>query len=162
VEAGLEIRGVSKAERRAKADAFLGLVGLSGFENYFPHQISGGMRQRTSLVRTLAYDPQVILMDEPFGALDAQTRMHLQAELLRIWEKSRKTILFVTHDLTEAITLGERVILFSKRPGSVTRIYEIGLPHPRDPFELRGSKEFAEMEATIWQSLSGEFRGAPL
>ncbi len=162
VEAGLEIRGVSKAERRTKADALLGLVGLSGFEHYFPHQISGGMRQRTSLVRTLAYDPQVILMDEPFGALDAQTRMHLQAELLRIWEKSRKTILFVTHDLTEAITLGERVILFSKRPGSVTRSYEIGLPHPRDPFELRGSREFAEMEATIWQSLSGEFRGAPL
>lgn len=160
VESGLEIRGMPKPDRVAKARSLIELVGLSGFEHYFPHQISGGMRQRTSLIRTLAYDPQVILMDEPFGALDAQTRMILQGELIRIWAGSRKTILFVTHDLAEAITLGERVILFSKRPGTVTRIYDVPFPHPRDPFELRGASEFAELHAYIWRTLSAEFRGA--
>jgi NitT/TauT family transport system ATP-binding protein len=134
------------------------LVGLGGFEQYYPHQISGGMRQRTSLIRTLAYDPEVILMDEPFGALDAQTRMILQGELMRIWAGSGKTILFVTHDLAEAITLGQRVVLFSKRPGRVTRIYDVPFPYPRDPFELRGSSEFADLHAYIWRALSGEFR----
>ena len=160
VESGLEIRGMPKPDRVERARSLIELVGLSGFEHYFPHQISGGMRQRTSLIRTLAYDPQVILMDETFGALDAQTRMILQGELIRIWTGSRKTILFVTHDLAEAITLGERVILFSKRPGAVTRIYDVPFPHPRDPFELRGASEFAELHAYIWRTLSAEFRGA--
>jgi NitT/TauT family transport system ATP-binding protein len=159
VEAGLEIRGVPRAERVAKAKTMMEMVGLSGFEEYYPHQISGGMRQRASLIRTLAYDPEIILMDEPFGALDAQTRLILQTELIRIWERTRKTILFVTHDLNEAITLGERVILFSKRPGTVTQIYEIPLPHPRDPFELWASREFAEIHATIWKTLREDFRG---
>lgn len=158
VESGLEIRGIPKVERHQKARGWVDLVGLSGFEHYYPHQISGGMRQRTSLIRTLAYEPEVILMDEPFGALDAQTRMILQGELIRIWAASRKTILFVTHDLAEAITLGERVILFSKRPGTVTRIYDVPFPHPRDPIELRGSSEFAELHAFIWRTLSEEFR----
>jgi len=159
VEAGLEIRGMKKAERQRRAQELIDLVGLTGFEDYFPHQISGGMRQRASLIRTLAYDPQVILMDEPFGALDAQTRMILQAELIRIWAAQRKTILFVTHDLAEAITLAERVILFSKRPGTVNRICEVPFLHPRDPFELYGSKEFAEFHADIWRTVSEEFRG---
>lgn len=159
VESGLEIRGMPRAERLRKAGRLIEMVGLAGFEQYYPHQISGGMRQRTSLIRTLAYDPQVILMDEPFGALDAQTRMILQGELIRIWAGSRKTIVFVTHDLAEAITLGERVILFSRRPGTVTRIYDVPFPHPRDPFELRGSSEFAELHAFIWRTLSEEFRG---
>ena len=158
VEAGLEIRGIPPAARIRRARELIELVGLSGFEHYYPHQISGGMRQRTSLIRTLAYDPQVILMDEPFGALDAQTRMVLQGELIRIWAGSRKTIVFVTHDLAEAITLGERVVLFSKRPGRVTRIYDVPFPHPRDPFELRGTAEFADLHAFIWRTLSEEFR----
>ena len=98
------------------------------------------MRQRVSLIRTLAYDPQVILMDEPFGALDAQTRMILQAELISIWHAHRKTILFVTHDLAEAVTLAERVILFSQRPGTIKTICEVPFPHPRDPFDLHGTK----------------------
>ncbi len=159
VESGLEIRGIKKIERQRRAQQLINLVGLTGFENYFPHQISGGMRQRASLIRTLAYDPQLILMDEPFGALDAQTRMILQAELIRIWTAERKTILFVTHDLAEAITLAERVILFSRRPGTVKKICEVPFPHPRDPFELHGSKEFAEFHASLWRTVSEEFRG---
>ncbi len=159
VEAGLEIRGIKKAERQRRGQELIDLVGLKGFEDYFPHQISGGMRQRASLIRTLAYDPQVILMDEPFGALDAQTRMILQSELIRIWSARRKTIVFVTHDLAEAITLAERVILFSKRPGTVNRICGVPFPHPRDPFELHGSTEFAEFHAGIWRTVSGQFRG---
>jgi len=159
VATGLEIRGMPPAARLKKARELIDLVGLSGFEQYYPHQISGGMRQRASLIRTLAYDPQVILMDEPFGALDAQTRMILQGELIRIWAGSGKTIIFVTHDLSEAITLGQRVVLFSKRPGTVTRTYDVPFPHPRDPFELRGSQEFASLHAYIWRTLSEEFRG---
>lgn len=159
VESGLEIQGMPKVERLEKAKSLIEIAGLSGFEHYYPHQISGGMRQRTSLIRTLVYDPQVILMDEPFGALDAQTRMILQGELIRIWAGRRKTIIFVTHDLAEAITLGERVILFSKRPGTVSRVYDVPFPHPRDPFELHGSHEFAELHASIWRTASREFRG---
>lgn len=159
VESGLEIQGLTRAARRATSKRLIDLVGLSGFEHYYPHQISGGMRQRTSLIRTLAYDPEVILMDEPFGALDAQTRMILQGELIRIWASRRKTILFVTHDLAEAITLGERVILLSKRPGTVTSIHHVPFPHPRDPFDLHGSREFAELHASIWRAVSREFRG---
>ena len=162
VEAGLELRGMPKSERETRARQLINLVGLAGFEQYFPHQISGGMRQRASLIRTLAYDPQVVLMDEPFGALDAQTRMSLQAELIRIWAARRKTIVFVTHDLAEAIMLGERVIVFSKRPGTVKRIVRIPFPHPRDPFELYGSREFADFQADIWRTVSLEFRIDPL
>lgn len=158
VEAGLEIRGVPSAQRRARARELIEMVGLAGFEEYYPHQLSGGMRQRTSLLRTLAYEPQVILMDEPFGALDAQTRLVLQDMLLRIWERSRKTIIFVTHDLNEAITLGERVIVFSNRPGTVIQIYSIPLPHPRDPFALPATREFGELHAMIWKPLSQAFR----
>jgi NitT/TauT family transport system ATP-binding protein len=100
-------------------------------------------------------------MDEPFGALDAQTRMNLQGELIRIWARSRKTILFVTHDLAEAITLGERLILLSRRPGSVTRVCPIPVPHPRDPFRFYGSPEFTELEARLWKSVAAEFRQDP-
>ncbi len=159
VETGLEIRNLKAADRRARARELIDMVGLSGFESYYPYQISGGMRQRTSLIRTLAYDPQLILMDEPFGALDAQTRLNLQAELIRIWQRTRTTILFVTHDLNEAITLGERVILLSNRPSTVAHVYEIDLPHPRDPIALPGTEAFSNLHHTIWRSLSEAFRG---
>ncbi len=158
VELGLLIRGTPRHARDERVRSLLAMAGLTGFEHYYPHQISGGMRQRASLVRTLAYEPSVILMDEPFGALDAQNRMILQGELLRIWERTQKTILFVTHDLTEAIILAQRVVVMSKRPGRITRVYDIDLPAPRDPLELRGSREFAELETTIWASLREEFR----
>src|SRR5438445_12788738 len=116
------------------------------------------MRQRAALVRTLAYGPDVILMDEPFGALDAQNRMLLQSGLLRIWQLTPRTILFVTHDLAEAIILAQRVVVLSRRPGAVKAVFDIGLPYPRDAFALRGSADFATLETTIWQALRDEFR----
>jgi NitT/TauT family transport system ATP-binding protein len=159
VEMGLQIRGQPRQQRRRRAAELLEMVGLTGFDDHYPYQVSGGMRQRTSLARTLAYSPSLILMDEPFGALDAQNRMLLQSELLRIWEQSRNTILFVTHDLGEAILLAQRVAVVSERPGTIRRIYDIDIPYPRDPFELRGSAQFAELETTVWQTLREEFAG---
>lgn len=160
VQVGMTIRGIPRAVRLRRARELMKTVGLDGFEAYYPHQVSGGMRQRTQLIRTLAYEPEAILMDEPFGALDAQNRMLLQAELIRIWERRRVTILFVTHDLAEAIVLGQRVVVMSRRPGRVKRVYDIPLPSPRDPFELRASPEFAELETQIWGDLRDEFRAA--
>ncbi len=160
VQLGLVIRGMPKAQRLERARALLDMAGLAGFEHYYPHQVSGGMRQRTALIRTLAYEPSVILMDEPFGALDAQNRMLLQNELLRIWERTRRTILFVTHDLAEAIVLAQRVVVMSRRPGRVKAVYDVTLPHPRDVFALRGDPEFARLEATIWGALREEFQAA--
>jgi NitT/TauT family transport system ATP-binding protein len=161
VEVGLIIRGVLEKERDERTRAMIQMAGLAGFEHYYPHQVSGGMRQRAALVRTLAYDPKTILMDEPFGALDAQNRMILQSELLRIWQLTPRTILFVTHDLAEAIILAQRVVVLSRRPGRIKGIYEIGLQYPRDAFELRGTPEFARLETTVWQALRDEFRAEP-
>ncbi len=158
VQVGLVIRGVGEARRAERSRELIEMAGLAGFEHYYPHQVSGGMRQRAALVRTLAYDPQTILMDEPFGALDAQNRMILQSELLRIWQLTPRTILFVTHDLAEAIILAQRVVVLSKRPGAVKAVFDISLPYPRDAFALRGSPEFARFETTIWQALRDEFR----
>jgi NitT/TauT family transport system ATP-binding protein len=155
---GLAIRSVPRERRVSRANELIAMAGLTGFEHYYPHQVSGGMRQRASLVRTLAYDPQTILMDEPFGALDAQNRIVLQAELLRIWQRTPRTILFVTHDLAEAIVLAQRVIVMSRRPGQVKAVHTIDLPYPRDAFALRGSSDFARLETTIWQTLRDEFR----
>jgi NitT/TauT family transport system ATP-binding protein len=157
VELGLRIRGLPRTER-SRARELISLVGLGGFEHYYPHQVSGGMRQRAQLIRTLAYEPDVILMDEPFGALDAQNRMLLQAELLRMWERRKVTVVFVTHDLAEAIVLGQRVVVMTRRPGRVKTIREVKFAGTRDPFELRASPEFTRLEAAVWAELRDEFR----
>ena len=157
IELGLEIRRVPRTER-VRARELISLVGLGGFEHYYPHQVSGGMRQRAQLIRTLAYEPDVILMDEPFGALDAQNRMLLKAELLRMWERRKVTVVFVTHDLAEAIVLGQRVVVMSRRPGRVKSIRDVNLTGARDPFELRASPEFTRLEAAVWAELRDEFR----
>ncbi len=154
VEFGLEVKGMPALERREKALQYLELVGLTRSMHLRPHQLSGGMQQRVGIARALAIDPEVLLMDEPFGELDAQTRETLQAELLHIHERTRKTMLFVTHDLDEAVLLADRVVVMSPHPGRVREEVEIGLPRPRaDPVELRGSEEFVRKRYYIWTRL---------
>ena len=156
VEVGPELRGFSKADRRAKSDSLIELVGLSQFRNNYPHELSGGMRQRVSLARTLAYEPDVILMDEPFAALDAFNRTALQEEMLRINDKTRLTVLFITHDLSEALVLGRRVAVMSSRPGRIVDIYPIDLPEPRSAAQLRGTDAFLLLFQKLWQILMSE------
>ncbi len=155
----LELHGVPATDRRARAEEWLGRVGLTGFENAYPHELSGGMRQRGNIIRTLIYEPDVILMDEPFGPLDAQTRIVLQDELLKIWESTRKTILFVTHDLTEAIALADRVVLMGARPGRIVRVDRVGIPRPRDVFFIHDNEEFRRLYDVIWKELEAQVRG---
>lgn len=153
VELGLETQGMPKAERLKIAQRQLSLVGLSGAENKRPDELSGGMRQRVGLARALAVDPDVILMDEPFGALDAHTRESLQNELLRLQAEMKKTVIFVTHDLDEAVLLGDRVFVLSPI-GTLAEIIDVPLPRPRlEPELLRTTKEFAETRYKIWQSM---------
>lgn len=156
VALGLHIRGVSKEERRKKALELIKMVGLEGFEYKMPHELSVGMRQRVALIRALAYDPEIVLMDEPFGALDAQTRVILQDELLKIWHKARKTIVFVTHDPAEAITLSEVIVLLTKRPGTVKRVCKVPIPYPRSALDVRLSDEFSRIFNTLWNDLKEE------
>jgi len=137
----LEVQGRLNEESRAHAQTLIREVGLAGFERYYPHELSGGMRKRTALVRTLVYDPPVILMDEPFAAVDAQTRTQLQADLLKLWNLGRKTIIFVTHDITEAIALGDRALVLSRQPSRIAAEHPIPIPRPRnvkDIFALEG------------------------
>ncbi|SAL54909.1 ABC transporter ATP-binding protein [Caballeronia humi] len=155
VETGLEIRGVSRAQRRAEAERYLQLVGLIDFADHYPHQLSGGMRQRVAIARALAYGPEVLLMDEPFGALDAQTRESLQQELLGIWEQSAKTVVFVTHSIDEAIFLSDRVAVMGRGPGRVKEIIDVDLPRPRGP-AIRHSAAFIALSQRAWNSLSAE------
>ena len=133
VEFGLQLRGVGRSERRARADDALKMVHLSRFADAFPHQLSGGMRQRAAIARALVLDPAILLMDEPFGALDAQTRSLLQQELLSVWERTRKTVVFVTHSLDEALSLSDRIVLLSARPGRVVADLRVTATRPRDP-----------------------------
>lgn len=155
VELGLELKGVLASQREERARELIKLVGLTGFERHFPHELSGGMKQRVGLARALATEPEVLLMDEPFAALDAQTRDLMQAELLQIWERTKKTVLFVTHSIEEAAYLSDRVIIMTARPGRTKEIIRIHLPRPRD-YEMRLSPEFNEIKAEIWSALKEE------
>ena len=143
-----------------KARALMQLVDLTGFEAHYPRQLSGGMRKRVQLARLLAQDPEVLLMDEPFGALDAQTRLIIQEEFLKIWERQRKTVLFVTHDLQEAIALSDRVVLISARPGRVKATYAVNLPRPRRVEEVMANPRFIALFQEIWASLKQELLAA--
>ena len=156
VEIALEIRGVQANARRDQARDYIGQVGLGGFEDHYPHELSGGMRQRANIIRTLIYDPELILMDEPFGPLDAQTRIVLQDQLLKLWSASKKTIIFITHDLIEAITLADRVVLMSSRPGRIKFIENVAIPRPRDVFQIHESPEFRSAYERLWQELRPE------
>jgi NitT/TauT family transport system ATP-binding protein len=156
VEFGLELRGVAKRERRDRAREFIELVGLKGFEDHYPHELSGGMRKRASIVRTLVYECPVVLMDEPFGPLDAQTRVILQDELLKLWDLRRPAVLFVTHDLVEAIALSDRILTFTGRPGRIKREHTVGLPRPRDVYHLHELDRFTELYNALWTDIREE------
>ena len=144
-EIGPKWRGVPKKERRAKAQAFLELVGLKGFEKSYPAQLSGGMKQRVGIARAYTNDPKILIMDEPFGALDAQTRYSMEEEVARIWQQEKRTVIFVTNNIEEACYLGDRIILFSERPAQIKEIYVNDLPRPRDMV----SDEFMKLRTTI-------------
>jgi NitT/TauT family transport system ATP-binding protein len=153
---GPEVAGA--AERQRTLD-LLKLVGLDGFENYYPRQLSGGMRQRVNLARALAIDPEILLMDEPFSSLDAQTREIMQTELLRIWEQGRKTVLFVTHQIDEAVFLSDRVLVFARRPGRLQESVEIKLPRPR-ALAIKRTPEFVAYVDHIWRLIEDDVRAS--
>ena len=147
VEFGPQIAGVPKAERRAAAQRYIDLVRLTGFENSYPHQLSGGMKQRVGIARAYTANPEILLMDEPFGQLDAQTRTYMQEEIQRIWQQEKRTVIFVTNNIEEAIYLGDRIILLTKCPARIKRVYDINLPRPRDTIDpefLAIRKEISE------------------
>jgi NitT/TauT family transport system ATP-binding protein len=152
---GLENRGVGRSEREARAREMLAMVGLTRFARHYPHQLSGGMKQRVGIARALANDPEVLLMDEPLAALDAQTRTIMQEELLRIWATLGKTVVYVTHSLEEALLLGDRIVLLSARPGRVSRIYPVELGRPRG-LEVRAAPGYGALLETIWAQLREE------
>ncbi len=152
---GLEMRGCSKKERYAIAYDWLDRIGLRKFAHHYPHQLSGGMKQRVSIARALANDPEVLLMDEPLGALDAQTRTVMQDELLHIWDTYRKTVVYITHSIEEAVLLGDRVILMTAHPGTNKAAFDIPLPRPRG-IKTTGTAEFAELSYNIWEALRDE------
>jgi NitT/TauT family transport system ATP-binding protein len=159
VSYGLRMAGVAKAEIARRVPAFIEMVGLAGFEKAYPYQMSGGMQQRCGLARALAVEPSVLLMDEPFAAVDAQTREILQFELLRIWEQRPTTMLFVTHSIEEAVLMGDRVFVLKGRPSSIQETIEIDLPHPRTRDTLRLPR-FAELRERVWSTLMTEARKA--
>jgi len=149
----LRVQGALSEATRRRADMLLEATGLKGFERYYPHELSGGMRKRASLIRTLVYDPPVILMDEPFGALDAQTRTQLQADLLRLWNLGRKTIVFVTHDIAEAVALGDRTLVLTRAPTRIAAEHRIDIPRPRDVTNLFGLPGFGALYERVRRDL---------
>jgi NitT/TauT family transport system ATP-binding protein len=154
---GLQLSGTSSAEQKERVAAGVARAGLSGFEDAYPSALSGGMRQRAALMRTLVVEPQILLMDEPFGALDTHTKIDMHDVLLRIWEREQQTVLFVTHDLGEALTLADRIILFSARPGRIKDVFEVDFERPRDAVKVRETPRYAELFQHIWHSLGEEF-----
>ncbi|MBV9325445.1 MAG: ABC transporter ATP-binding protein [Chloroflexi bacterium] len=156
---GLEVQGKRKRDALQRADELVRLVGLAGFEQHFPHELSGGMRQRANLARALTIDPDILLMDEPFAALDAQTRELMQAELLRVWRSNRKTVMFVTHQIDEAVYLADRVVVMTSRPGQIKAVLEVDIPRPRD-LSVKRTPRFLEMVDTIWRMLEEEVKAA--
>ena len=152
---GLRERGMSEAAQKERSDYFIAKVGLRGFESHYPKQLSGGMQQRTAIARALANDPKILLMDEPFGALDNQTRVLMQELLLGIWEAERKTVMFVTHDIDEAIFMANRVAVFSARPGRIKADIAVNLPHPRH-YTVKTSPEFMELKARLTEEIRAE------
>ncbi|WP_315725236.1 MULTISPECIES: ABC transporter ATP-binding protein [unclassified Bradyrhizobium] len=152
---GLRERGVPEDKRNAIADRFIQQIGLQGFENHWPKQLSGGMQQRCAIARALANDPKILLLDEPFGALDNQTRVLMQEMLLGIWERDQKTVLFVTHDIEEAIFLGSRVLVMSARPGRIKADIKIDLPHPRS-YKIKTSPEFVALKERLVEEIRAE------
>jgi NitT/TauT family transport system ATP-binding protein len=155
VEFGLEVRGIPAEKRADLSQKYIELVGLKGFERSHPKELSGGMKQRVGIARALANDPAILLMDEPFGALDAQTRNQMQKELLRIWQETKKTIIFITHSVDEAVFLADRVVVMTARPGTVRTIHNIDLPRPRD----RASQDFINLRKTILDELEQQRMG---
>jgi ABC-type nitrate/sulfonate/bicarbonate transport system ATPase subunit len=155
VEFGLEIEGTPKEERRQIAERYLDLVGLKGFENYYPHQISGGMQQRVGIARALSKKPDILLMDEPFGAVDAQTREQLQEELLKIWAQTDTTVVFVTHSIDEAVYLSDRVVVMHARPGRIKEEVAVDLPRPRWEGDVKADPRFSQLRAHLRESLRG-------
>ena len=154
---GLQLAGVPDAERSERVAACVAQAGLRGFEQAYPSALSGGMRQRAALMRTLVVEPQILLMDEPFGALDTHTKIDMHEVLLRIWDREQQTVLFVTHDLGEALTLADRIVLFSARPGQVKDMFEVDIARPRDAVKVRETPRYAELFQHIWHSLGEEF-----
>ncbi|HCA87730.1 MAG TPA: mannosyltransferase [Streptomyces sp.] len=153
---GLRLRGVPAPEIRDTVGHYLAKTGLTQFADHYPHQLSGGMRQRVSIARAFANDPDVLLMDEPFSALDEQNKTLLQEELLRIWDETRKTVVFITHSVDEAVTLGDRIMVMTARPGRVKAFFDVPFERPRDVLELRQRPEYGEMVYGIWQHLRDE------
>src|SRR5262245_49432427 len=153
---GLMTRGVPAREAAERIDAALRLVGLTKFRKHYPHQLSGGMRQRGAIARAFVTDPGMLLMDEPFAALDAQNRTILQAELVRIWEQTRKTVLYITHSIEEALLLGDRTVIMTAQPGRIKQIIDVPFPHPRNLVTLAASPEFGRLKLDIWHVLEEE------
>ena len=153
---GLMTRGVPTEQAAERVEAALKLVGLTKFRKHYPHQLSGGMRQRSAIARAFVTDPGVLLMDEPFAALDAQNRVILQAELVRIWEQTRKTVVYITHSIDEALLLGDRTVVMTAQPGRIKQIIDVPFPHPRNLMTLSASAEFGSLKLDIWRVLEDE------